>query len=154
MERLRDEIKVNPDIIETLMDGKFSWDSLIEGAGDMGFEIDALDVDAYFTEKYPPSSPEIGTDFFVQDEKEGEYRELNETEMEAVSGGTVAGVVVLVVAAAAVVVVGAFVVGTVMAGAIVSIGIAAAVVAVALVSTAIVGLGSLHVMATGAGYGT
>jgi hypothetical protein len=150
MEILNEEIKTNPDIIETLLDGKFNWDSFINGAGKLGFDIELADIEHYFAEEHPALSTDTGATYFVKDEQAGEFRELSTSELDAVSGGTtvVGAVVALIVYVAAIVATAAVVASAVMAAQTVAIG-AWAVVAVGIV---VAGTGSTG--GGGGGYGT
>ncbi|PCK32422.1 hypothetical protein [Pseudoalteromonas piscicida] len=98
MEMLNEEIKKNPDILDVLLESKFNWESFVEGAKKIGFKIGLTDVIEYLEEKYPPTSPEAGSTYYAQDERQGEFRELSNNEINLVSGGTtvVAGVVAVV----------------------------------------------------------
>ncbi|OCW96217.1 hypothetical protein [Alishewanella sp. HH-ZS] len=89
LENLIALIKTNPDIIETLMSGKFNWETFIQGTRNFGVKIDLSDIEKYLDDKLPFMGESSESHFFVQDQRANEFRQLRNDEIFIVSGGSI-----------------------------------------------------------------
>jgi len=131
IDRLKEDLTANPDLIDEIITHNFDFRSFIEGAEKLGYGLSDEQIEAYLHDVFPSGGEGGALKFYAEDAETGRMRELSKDELALVGGGCIP------VAIACIVIVAVAAYAYVAAVHTAAAAVAAAVAAVAMLHTSI-----------------
>lgn len=101
IQKLRDDLIANPDLIDEILVDKFDLMAVLSGVEGLGYSASEADIEGYLQVEYPEGRGMADIKYYVEDAEKGEFRELTAAEAEAAGGGFTVALAIVAVAAVA-----------------------------------------------------